>query len=218
MRILCEFLMASWWLFLVISSTATTRQSTTVMAYQRLIVIISKLLFILVMASGQPDQGAKSASVRILAVFDPIEMETMERVMQKTLIALNKEKTAWTGGWNRLNSGIGATDVNISTSPAGRGQRKKLQWLAGGGRLAVDSVTYSSQWWINQTADDLERLIVSHRPVAILVLSADDYAVFRVALAASSFHLPVIGARVQRGLDDSSFRVSLFFFYICLIK
>lgn len=188
------------------------------MAYQRLVLIISKLLFLLVMATGQPERGASARagppSVRVLAVFDASEMATMERVMQKTLIALNKEKTAWAAGWNRQNSGIGAAaDVNISTSSASRGKRRK--WLAGGGRLTVDSVTYSSQWWINQTADDLDRLIVSHRPVAILVLSADDYSVFRVALAASLFHVPVIGARAQRGLDDSSFRVSfpLFFFH-----
>uniref|UniRef100_A0A0P6GYG2 Glutamate receptor ionotropic, NMDA 3A n=1 Tax=Daphnia magna TaxID=35525 RepID=A0A0P6GYG2_9CRUS len=179
------------------------------MAYQRLVLIISKLLFLLVMATGQPERGASARagppSVRVLAVFDASEMATMERVMQKTLIALNKEKTAWAAGWNRQNSGIGAAaDVNISTSSASRGKRRK--WLAGGGRLTVDSVTYSSQWWINQTADDLDRLIVSHRPVAILVLSADDYSVFRVALAASLFHVPVIGARAQRGLDDSSFR------------
>jgi hypothetical protein len=37
--------------------------------------------------------------------FDQSEMETMERVMHKTLIALNIEKTAWTGSsrcgrWN----------------------------------------------------------------------------------------------------------------------
>jgi hypothetical protein len=55
--------------------------------------------------------------------------------MHKTLIALNKEKTAWTGSsgngggrWNRLlNSGIG--------------------------------VTFSSQWWLNHTAKNLGRLI-----------------------------------------------------------
>jgi hypothetical protein len=38
--------------------------------------------------------------------FNQSEMETMKRVMHKTLIALNIEKTAWTGSsgggrWNR---------------------------------------------------------------------------------------------------------------------
>jgi hypothetical protein len=43
--------------------------------------------------------------------FDQSEMETMERVTQhKTLIALNKEKTAWTGSsggrWNRCPAAL----------------------------------------------------------------------------------------------------------------
>ena len=37
---------------------------------------------------------------------------------------------------------------------------------------------------------------LTHRPVAVLVLSADDRSVFRVALAAAPFQLPVIGARL----------------------
>jgi hypothetical protein len=55
--------------------------------------------------AGGQDTGS-SFVVRILAVFDQSEMETMKRVMHKTLIALNIEKTAWTGSsgggrWNR---------------------------------------------------------------------------------------------------------------------
>ena len=144
-------------------------------------------------------------TVKILAVFDQADMETMERVMQKTLTALNKEKTAWTAASG--NGGGGGENASSAASPAPwyNGKRRK-EWLAG--RLAVDSVAFSSQWWANQTADDLGRLIASHRPVAVLALSADEHSVFRVALAASTFHLPVIGARAQRGLDDSSFRVS----------
>ena len=78
-------------------------------AYQRLLVML-----MLVMttgattgAGGQDTGGGirSSSVVRILAVFDQSEMETMERVMHKTLIALNIEKTAWTGSsrcgrWN----------------------------------------------------------------------------------------------------------------------
>lgn len=189
-------------------------------AYQRLLVMVALMSAVTTSGGGPDTTGGTRASstssvVRILAVFDQAELETMERVMHKTLIALNKEKTAWTGGGiGRLsNSGIGA-DANVTASTATNGKRRK--WLAGGGggsgggRLTVDSVTFSSQWWLNQTADDLARLILTHRPVAVLVLSADDRSVFRVALAAAPFHLPVIGARAQRGLDDSSFRVSCF--------
>lgn len=148
-------------------------------------------------------------TVRMLAIFDQADMETMERVMQKTLIALNKEKTAWTGA----SFVSGTANDNTSSSAAGsvqlRGSRfnmkRRKDWLAG--RLTVESVAFSSQWWANQTADNLNRLILTHRPIAVLALSADEQSVFRVALAAASFHLPVIGARVQRGLDDSSFRV-----------
>lgn len=155
---------------------------------------------------------SSSTVVRILAVFDQSEMETMERVMHKTLIALNKEKTGWTGGsaarWNRFNSGI-AVDANVTSAQQ---PRKRSKWQmaspSNSGRLTLDSVTFSSQWWLNQTAEDLARLILTHRPVAVLVLSSDDRSVFRVALTAAPFHLPVIGARAQRGLDDSSFRVS----------
>ena len=55
--------------------------------------------------TGGQDTGS-SFVVRILAIFDQSEMETMERVTHKTLIALNIEKTAWTGSsrcgrWNR---------------------------------------------------------------------------------------------------------------------
>jgi hypothetical protein len=189
-------------------------------AYQRLLVMVALVSAVTTSGGRTPDTTtggttrASSSVVRILAVFDQAELETMERVMHKTLIALNKEKTAWTGGGiGRLsNSGIGA-DVNVTASTATNGKRRK--WLAGGGvRLTVDSVTFSSQWWLNQTADDLARLILTHRPVAVLVLSADDRSVFRVALAAAPFHLPVIGARAQRGLDDSSFRVSLLFWVL----
>ena len=95
----------------VILSTATTRQSTSAMAgylYQRLLVMLMLLVMVTTGAGGQDTGGGirSSSVVRILAVFDQPEMETMQRVMHKTLIALNKEKTAWTGSsgggrWNR---------------------------------------------------------------------------------------------------------------------
>lgn len=163
------------------------------------------------MGAGPPAGSATqstSSTVRILAVFDQADIGTMERVMQKTLIALNKEKTAWSGtSWthNRAADNASSSSVSVVRGPWYNGKRRK-DWLAG--RLTVESVAFSSQWWVNQTADDLGRLILSHRPVAVLALSADEQSVFRVALAAASFHLPVIGVRAQRGLDDSSFRVS----------
>ena len=167
-------LMASLMVFpAVILSTATTRQSTSAMAgclYQR-------LLFMLVMVTtattggGGQDTGSPSV-VRILAVFDQSEMETMERVMHKTLIALNKEKTAWTGSsgngggrWNRLlNSGIGVNNVTSSiNNKKSRTRQQGANGLASNAgpaaRLTVDSVTFSSQWWFNQMAEDLGRLI-----------------------------------------------------------
>lgn len=155
---------------------------------------------------------ADRPTVRILAVFDQADMETMERVMQKTLIALNKEKTAWAGasftsGDNATSSlSIGGSSVPRVGSSRLLNTKRRKEWLAG--RLTVESVAFSSQWWANQTADNLNHLILSHRPIAVLALSADEQSVFRVALAAASFHLPVVGARAQRGLDDSSFRVS----------
>ena len=108
----------------VILSTATTRQSTSAMAgclYQRLLVML--VMVMTTSGAGGKDTGSSSV-VRILAVFDQSEMETMERVTHKTLIALNKEKTAWTGSsgngggrWNRLlNSGIGDPSRDPSTT------------------------------------------------------------------------------------------------------
>ena len=92
-------------------------------------------MLVMVTTGGAGQDTGSSSVVRILAVFDQSEMKTMERVTHKTLIALNIEKTAWTGSsgngggrWNRLlKSGIG--------------------------------VTFSSQWWFNQTAKNLGRLI-----------------------------------------------------------
>nr|CAH0103690.1 unnamed protein product [Daphnia galeata] len=139
----------------VILSTATTRQSTSAMAgylYQRLLVMLMLLVMVTTGAGGQDTES--SSVVRILAVFDQSEMEMMERVMHKTLIAHNKEKTAWTG-----SSGNG------------------------GGR-----------WNHGRRSRPSHKL--THRPVAVLVLSADDRSVFRVALAAAPFQLPVIGARL----------------------
>ena len=100
-------LMASLMVFpAVILSTATTRQSTSAMAgclYQRLLFM---LMLVMVTTGGAGQDTGSSTVIRILAVFDQSEMETMERVTHKTLIALNKEKTAWTGSsgggrWNR---------------------------------------------------------------------------------------------------------------------
>jgi hypothetical protein len=91
------------------------------------------MLMLLVMTTtgaGGQDTGSSSV-VRILAVFDQSEMETMERVTHKILIALNKEKTAWTGSsgnggggrWNRLlNSGFG---VNVTSSINNKKSRSK---------------------------------------------------------------------------------------------
>jgi hypothetical protein len=48
---------------------------------------------------------------------------------------------------------------------------------------------------------------LTHRPVAVLILmSADDRSVFRVALAAAPFQLPVIGARLPN--EDSTIHLS----------
>ena len=217
-----RFLMASWWLSAI--STATTRQSTTVMAplaNERLLVPLLLLLAagtaICSVAAASVESVTASVppagpSVKILAVFDETDMETMERVMQKTLIALNKEKTAWAGtSW--MGEGIHNNNSSLTSNVRGpwySGKRRK-EWLAG--RLTVESVAFSSQWWANQTADDLGHLFIHHRPAAVLALSADEHSVFRVALAAASYHLPVIGARAHRGLDDSSFRVSQRFFF-----
>ena len=98
--------------------------------------------------------------------FDQSEMETMERVMHKTLIALNKEKTAWTGSsgngggrWNRLlNSGIGDPSRDPSTTRK-QGANGLASNAGPAACLTVDSVTFSSQWWLNQTAKNLGRLI-----------------------------------------------------------
>ena len=104
--------------------STTTRQSTSAMAgylYQRLLFM---LMLVMVTTGGAGQDTGSSTVIRILAVFEQSEMETMERVTHKTLIALNKEKTAWTGSsgngggrWNRLlNSGIGDPSRDPSTT------------------------------------------------------------------------------------------------------
>ena len=123
---------------------------------------------------------------KILAVFDAAELDTMNRVMQKTLIALNKEK------WSPVNS----------APPEGK---KKKSPLAGA--VIVQGMVYSGEWWTNQSAEDLGKVFASHQPAALMVISGEEKVVFRVALAAGVYHLPVVGVRAQRGLDDASFRV-----------
>ena len=190
--------------------------------YQRAVGI----LFMLVVATtggGGQDTGSSSVA-QILAVFDQSEMETMERVTHKTLIALNKEKTARTGSsgngggrWNRLlNSGFG---VNVTSSINNKKSRSK--WLAANAgaaaRLTVDSVTFSSQC-VSQSDGRRSRPShkLTHRPEAVLVLmSADDRFVFRMALAAAPFQLPVIGARLPN--EDSTIHLSGLVFFFELI-
>lgn len=142
--------------------------------------------------AGQSAEAGSVAVVKILAVFDQSEVELMERVMHKTLIALNKEKTSWASATTSLRT------------PSFLRRRPALQPPV----LMVESVVQSCQWVTNQSAEDLNRFFLQHRPAAILVLSADERSVFRVALAAAAHHLPVIGARPHHGLDDSSFQVS----------
>ena len=92
-------------------------------AYQRLLFML--MLVMATTGAGGQDTGSSSV-VRILAVFNQSEMEKMERVTHKTLIALNKEKTAWTGSsgggrWNRLlNSGIGVIVTSSINSKKSR--------------------------------------------------------------------------------------------------
>lgn len=148
-----------------------------------------------------------AATVKILAVFDQADMATMERVMHKTLIALNKEKTAWSSSSSSYRS-------RPSSALTGRATRQRAPLSDAPTALIVESVVFSVQWWINQTADDLGRLFVQHRPAAVLVLSSDEHSVFRIALAAAAHHLPIIGARARHGLDDSSFRVSRLIFIL----
>lgn len=126
---------------------------------------------------------------KILAVFDAPELDTMNRVMQKTLIALNKEK------WGPAGGG-GSPDVRKRKPSPGSG-------------VLVQGMVYSAEWWANQTAEDLGKVFASHQPAALVVISGEEKAVFRVALAAGLYHLPVVGVRAQRGLDDASFRVRL---------
>lgn len=186
------------------------------MAYSFLRWFLIALLFRL-MGSGMAGRGSseqqasdttttitaatRPAVVRILAVFDQADVEVMERVAHKTLLALNKEKTAWSAGkFSRMGSIAG---------------RRRPTTAPGQSLLVVESVIQSAQWWKNQTAEDLGRLFVQHRPAAVMCLSVDEHSVFRVALAAAAHHLPVIGVRPQHGLDDSSFQVNqLFYFFI----
>jgi len=148
-------------------------------------------------ASDTTTTTTRPAVVRILAVFDQADVEVMERVSHKTLLALNKEKTAWSAGkFSRLGS---FTSRRRPTSSSGQSS------------LIVESVIQSAQWWKNQTAEDLGRLFLQHRPAAVMCLSVDEHSVFRVALAAAAHHLPVIGVRPQHGLDDSSFQVNELF-------
>jgi hypothetical protein len=182
------------------------------------------MLVMVTTGTGGQDTGSSSV-VRILAVFDQSEMETMERVTHKTLIALNKEKTAWTdssgngggGRWNRLlNSGIGVNNVTSSIN----NKKSRNKWLTSNAgpaaRLTVDSVTFSSQC-VSQSDGRRSRPShkLTHRPEAVLVLmSADDRFVFRMALAAAPFQLPVIGARLPN--EDSTIHLSGLVFFIFL--
>ena len=110
------------------------------------------LMLVMTTTGGAGQDTGSSSVVRILAVFDQSEMETMERVTHKTLIALNKEKTALTGSsgnvggrWNRLlNSGIGDPSRDPSTT-RNQGTNGLTSNAGPAARLTVDSVTFSSQ-------------------------------------------------------------------------
>ena len=149
-------------------------------------------------------------------------MEMMERVMHKTLIALNKEKTAWTGSsgnggggrWNRLlNSGFG---VNVTSSINNKKSRNK--WLTSNAgpaaRLTVDSVTFSSQC-VSQS--DGRRSRPSHIDSQTRSRSRSvGRRSFRIPCRISRSSVSIARHRcpaAQRGLDDSSFRVSFFYLF-----
>lgn len=147
-------------------------------------------------SSGGGGGGDAGVTAKILAVFDSSELDTMNRVMQKTLVSLNKERPAWSGSHRARGDPL----LEMKKKASSDGARVRAP--------VVHSAVYSSEWWANQTADDLAKVFAAHQPVALLVLASDERAVYRVALAAGLYHLPVVGARVQRGLDDASFQVS----------
>jgi len=154
------------------------------------------LLVWLAMSVAQIPAAIPVDTVKLIAVFDQADMETMSRVLQKNLASLNKERSGLT--WHRTATNSGTMGQSLDK---GLGTFK---WKE---RLQMESVIVSGEWWMNQTAQDLCRLLSSHKPVAILAL-AKESIVFHVSLAASHFHIPIIGTRAHRGLDDSSFQVS----------
>lgn len=165
-------------------------------------------------ASSTAQNVQNDGNVKVLAIFNQDEMETMARVLNKTLAALNKESHSLS--WQRVESTLRnqldpdyvSDESSLKLTGKGVVNQSKInairRWKE---RLKMESVIYSGQWWMNQTAEDLCRLILLHKPVAILAL-AEEQIVFHASLAASLFHIPIIGTRVQRGLDDSSFQVS----------
>lgn len=180
------------------SSSSASVLLAVVMASFKWLLSVVILLGLSARPAGSSASGADPRpSVKLLAVFDQGDVSTMERVMHKTLIALNKEKTSWS---------VGATFrprmMRQQRLPAGAAPDSASS------SLAVESAVVSVQWWGNQSAEEVGRLFAQHRPAAVLVLSSDEHSVFRVALAAAAHHLPVIGVRARQGLDDSSFQVS----------
>ena len=158
------------------------------------------LLFWLAMSVAQIPAAMPVDTVKFIAVFDQADMETMSRVLQKNLASLNKERGGLT--WHRTFA-TSSSSSSITSQSLDKGLGT-FRWKE---RLQMESVIVSGEWWMNQTAQDLCRLLSSHKPVAILAL-AKESIVFHVSLAASHFHIPIIGTRAHRGLDDSSFQVS----------
>lgn len=144
-------------------------------------------------------QNSGQQVVKILAVFDQADMEMMTRVLHKTLAAHNRENSN-----NATPGEPSSSDTAKSSLDSSARYRKNI---ATNNPIRMEAVIYSAPWWINQTADDVCRLLLDHKPVAILAL-ADEKAVFQVAVVASGFDIPVVGIRSGRDLDDSSFQVS----------
>jgi hypothetical protein len=168
-----------------------------------LIIIIISATIAATTSAATTHDGSGGFTVKILAVFDQSDIVVMDRVMYKTLAALNKEKTALSTTTSSGGSSSSSNSHRRQSSSSSSPFQQQLQRR----RLSVQGVAVTAQWWANQTADQLDQLLTTHRPAALLVLSVDDQFVFRVSIAAADRHLPVIGIRQQRGLDDTSFQV-----------
>ena len=152
-------------------------------------------------ASSAAVSSIRTEVVTIVAIFNSEDLETMTRVLNKTLAALNKEngRNPWR---NQVSSWNDYLPLGWMFEP---GDHRRVR-AKKSSRLQVDSVVYSAQWWMNQSSHDLCNLLSVHKTVAILVL-ADESSVLRAALISSIINIPVIGSRSSRTFDTSSFQV-----------